>query len=428
LKTTASLKTAVALGIFTVFFITASAQTRTSSPYSRFGIGDLYNYNNTNLLSVGGGGVAFYHPFLINPNNPASYHYIPPKTFLFEASVYSKFTRLSTQNQKASGQYATLGSMLLAFPVTKNWRSGFGLTPYSNMGYEINDFRNSEQFGSTLHGFEGSGGIHQFYWGNSIGFGERFSVGFNLNYLFGTLEKNRSLSFPDSVYMFDTRILNTSRLSGVRIKTGMQYHHPIKENYKLSFGLTYSPEISLNVTDNIFSYTYLPGATGVDRIKDTLVLSPGTKGKMVLPADFGAGLMIQKMNRWSLMGDFSWQNWENFSFFDRSDSLQNATSFSVGGQYYPVATTLSPYWKKMTYRFGMRYSQSYLELRDTRLNEFGISFGVALPMIRTRSTINLGMELGQRGTISNDLIKESYFRFSLGFSVAERWFDQRRYF
>jgi hypothetical protein len=101
---------------------------------------------------------------------------------------------------------------------------------------------------------------------------------------------------------------------------------------------------------------------------------------------------------------------------------------SMGAQFIPESSTLSPYYKKMRYRFGIRYSQTYLELNDNQLNEFGISFGVALPLTRTRSTINIGMEIGRRGTTANNLIEESFFRFSAGFSILERWFEQRRYY
>jgi hypothetical protein len=48
---------------------------------------------------------------------------------------------------------------------------------------------------------------------------------------------------------------------------------------------------------------------------------------------------------------------------------------SMGAQLRPESSTLSPYWRKMQYRFGIRYNQTYLELNDNQLNEFGISFG-----------------------------------------------------
>ena len=49
------------------------AQTGTSSPYSRFGLGDLQGSVLPEYNSLGGGVTAFSNPLSINPYNPASY-------------------------------------------------------------------------------------------------------------------------------------------------------------------------------------------------------------------------------------------------------------------------------------------------------------------------------------------------------------------
>lgn len=379
-------------------------------------------------MAMGGTSIGFSSPRVVNFNNPASYHAIEPKSFVFEASVYNKYARLKTETLSQNSNYTTLGHLLMAFPVTRHWKSSFGLLPYSNMGYEVVDTRIDEQFGKTERSFEGSGGIHQFYWGNSWGIGNRFSVGFNLVYLFGTLEKNRSLTFPDSAMMISTRILNTTSVSDLKLKTGLQYHHHFNKHYRLSFGLTYSPEMKINVSGKVLAYNYFLSNTGLNNVRDTLISSPEVKGSMTMPSDFGAGLVFSKTNRWLIAADYTWKNWENYTLFDRSDSLKNNMGVSIGTQFTPESTTLSPYWRKMSYRFGIRYTQTYLELNENQLNEFGISFGLSLPLARTRSTINIGMEAGRRGTTNYNLIEETFFRFSVGFSVLERWFEQRRYF
>lgn len=391
-------------------------------------MGDIHRFNHTSLLAMGGNGAALYSPNMINFNNPASLHAIERKSFVFEAGLYNKYTGLRTETLNQRSNYTTLGHLLLAFPVTGFWKSGFGLLPYSDVGYKIVDTQIDAQFGKREESFEGSGGVHQFFWGNSVAIGNRLSAGLNLIYLFGNLEKNRSLSFPDSAMMISTRILNTTTVSDLKLKAGLQYHQPLGENYRLTIGLTYSPEFNINVSDNILAYNYFVGSSGIDNVKDTLINITDVKGEMILPSDFGAGIMLQKTDRWLLTADYTWQNWENYKIFDRSDSLNNSMGVSVGAQFQPESTTISPYWKKMRYRFGIRYNQTYLELRDNQLNEFGIGFGVSMPIARSRSTINLGLEVGQRGTTRDNLIQERFFRFSLGFSVLERWFEQRRYF
>jgi len=88
--------------------------------------------------------------------------------------------------------------------------------------------------------------------------------------------------------------------------------------------------------------------------------------------------------------------------------------------------------KRIEYRLGGRYYNSYLELKDNQLSGFGITFGFGLPLRSialkgSKSMINLGAEIGRRGTIENGLIQESYTNLYLGVSIYEFWFFKRRY-
>ncbi|NJO25487.1 MAG: hypothetical protein HC867_06580 [Bacteroidia bacterium] len=67
---------------------------------------------------------------------------------------------------------------------------------------------------------------------------------------------------------------------------------------------------------------------------------------------------------------------------------------------------------------------------------FGVSLGAGLPVLnlkdagrrfRTQYTIvNISFEYISRGNNSN-LLKESLFRFSAGFSLSDLWFSKRKY-
>jgi len=41
--------------------------------------------------------------------------------------------------------------------------------------------------------------------------------------------------------------------------------------------------------------------------------------------------------------------------------------------------------------------------------------------------INIGIELGIRGTTSDDLLEEKYFKISLGFTMNDKWFVKPKY-
>jgi hypothetical protein len=76
---------------------------------------------------------------------------------------------------------------------------------------------------------------------------------------------------------------------------------------------------------------------------------------------------------------------------------------------------------------GARYNQTYLNLYGQSINEFGISFGLGLPLPRSLTTIDLSLEVGRGGTTAKNLIQETFVNFTVGVSIYERWFVKRRY-
>lgn len=141
----------------------------------------------------------------------------------------------------------------------------------------------------------------------------------------------------------------------------------------------------------------------------------------------GVGFSFGKTDKWLVGGDFVYKQWEKFYYSSSPAALVNNTQFALGGFYNPSSSTVSNYFNRVTYRAGLKYSNGFLELRNQRIDEFGISFGIGLPLPRTSSTINLAVELGSRGTKKENLIQENFVKFTLGVSIFERWFVIRKY-
>ena len=87
-----------------------------------------------------------------------------------------------------------------------------------------------------------------------------------------------------------------------------------------------------------------------------------------------------------------------------------------------------------TYRFGVNYGYSPFYLANTHLTDYGINFGITIPLINsnTWSTVNLGCQVGRMGTINNELIQQNYFKINLGFNLSpnkkfDKWFFKRLY-
>lgn len=378
-------------------------------------------------MAMGGISYGLSSPYFVNPANPATYTSFDTLSFVFDVGAYASQTKLSTTSLSETANFASLAYLKFGFPVTRWWRSSFGLLPYSGTGYKVLDSQVEENIGSITRRYEGSGGINQGYWGNSFALNKNFSIGVNFNYLFGTIEKASANTFPDSAYRMNYKLITSTRVHDFDLNYGLFYKRQGKKGYNLGIGLVFSNGSNISATEDRLGYRYFISSTGVDNVFDTIVNEPSVKGKIFLPTNVGGGFTFGKTDKWLVGADYQWTMWEKYSYFGSTDSLKNTMRVSVGGQYTPSMSTVSGYFQRITYRAGFRYSNSFLELRGQQIDEFGISFGLGLPIPRTRSTVNLAAEVGTRGTTSNNLIKENFFRFTLGLSIFERWFIIRKY-
>ena len=65
-------------------------------------------------------------------------------------------------------------------------------------------------------------------------------------------------------------------------------------------------------------------------------------------------------------------------------------------------------------------------VNNQAINDFGITFGLGLPLGNNFSNVNLGFELGRRGTTNAGLVEEDYFRINVGLSLNDKWFRKRK--
>jgi hypothetical protein len=404
------------------------AQTQIGSPYSRFGIGDLAR--NSSIVNMGMGGVslAFSSPLYINTGNPASYARFDSTSFVFEGSAYGRLSTLHTDQLSQKSQYASLGSLLFGFPVTKWWKSSLGLLPVSNLGYKIFDTQINNTIGKAQYTYTGSGGLSQFYIGSAFKLHKNLSFGVNASFVFGPLNKEQSVSFPDSVFIFGTKTTNTIHVQDILFSYGLLYHKTFNTDRFFAAGLTFSNSQKANGTEDFlatnFTHDYV---NNIDIHTDTVLYKSGITNSIMFPSSFGVGVSVGRTDRWLTAADFKMQDWSKFKYDDHQDSLKNSFEISAGTQFKPSFNDAGSYLSRIQYRFGVRYAQTYLQLHNTRLNEQAISFGFGLPMKKSRSTFNLAVEAGKRGTTSNNLIRENFVRISFGVSFYERWFLQQKY-
>lgn len=415
--------------ILTVLSLNINAQTGINSPYSRYGLGQLHGENlNTATLSMGGLSIGVHDPTAVNPANPASYGSLDSSSFLFELGVAGNITSLKTTQLSESGYDATLSYIFAGFPITRWWRSGVGIMPYSKIGYNVEVVIEVENFSDVVHSFTGDGGLNQIFWGNGFNISKNFRAGVDITYLFGQSSRSSMIYYPDSAFIFGTKVESKIRGGGFIFDYGLQYDIVINSTTQATIGLTYANKFDLNAKRSYLSKTITGGyGDEVETVKDTVEYIPNEKGTIVVPQRFGFGVTFKKEGRWLVGADFEWQNWEEFGAYGIADTLSNSWRVAVGGEFIPKHTNISSLFKRITYRGGLRYNQSYLNFGGTQINEFGISFGFGFPMKKSKTGIDLGFEIGRRGTTDNNLIQENFVNVLLGISIQEHWFHKRKY-
>ncbi len=418
------------LWVLLLLQVTVVGQNRINSPYTYYGLGELKGRNVNNVSkSMGGISIGFSDSRFINANNAASYAVFDSTYFIFETALKSEVSTLSSLQQTENSSSVTLSYIMMGFRVTKWWASSLGVLPFSEIGYniDINIDMSDYNFSDILNNLDGHGRMNQFYWGNAFKITKDLRAGVNINYTFGQGSFQSLIYFKDSANILGTRTTREVNIHDFVFDFGVQYDLHFKNDNKLTIGAIFAPTINANATRTSLGKTLYGGYNEVDFDKDTIFYKPDEKGTIIIPMRAGLGMTFSHKERWLAGFDFEYQNWKDFKVFGVSDSITNSWRFSVGGQFTPVHTTLSPLYKKMTYRMGIRYELSYLTLKGHQLSEFGISIGTEFPVRKSRTTINLSAEYGSLGTKQFGLLKENYINFTLGVSINERWFQKRKY-
>ncbi len=462
--------------VFNFLFLirtTAFAQQSTSSPYSRYGIGDVAGKGYSQGFAMGGTNIAMQNDstplFFINYGNPASYSSFRLTTA--ELGANFNRVRLESASAKKTINNASLAFISLAFPIKKWWGASIGIIPYSSVGYKVSDNEVLPNIGSVNFLYQGSGGINQVYFGNGIKpfnnlarlfFGSNryqrltsenkqaaisnimkrkkaaqgLSIGANASYLFGTFENTRRSIFPAAAFAFNTRTGTTTQVNGFYFDYGMQYaltidsvrHRDLKKDVKIIFGAAMAAQTNVSTKIDSLSYSYFTNSLGYEIVKDTIENIHDVKGNMTLPLTFGFGLAIKK-GGWLVAADYSVQNWSQYKVFNQTQGLKNSMRISLGAQFIPSSKVNAHYFERVNYRMGLRYAQTALELKNTPLVEYGLSAGLGFPVgrnfiLRNFSMVNIGLEFGQRGTTKLGLIKENFFKATIGFTINDLWFQK----
>ncbi|MGV6827807.1 MAG: OmpP1/FadL family transporter [Flavobacteriales bacterium] len=399
--------------ITTLFIVLISsitlAQQGTTSPYSYYGIGEITFKGNAENRAMGGLSILSdsIHLNLLNPAGLADL-----KLVNFSAGVSYKYNKQATTIESQKTSTTTFDFLAVGLPVSKKFGVSFGLIPYTSVGYKL--FSETETSNTE---YKGKGGLNKVFLGLGYQINKNFNVGVEVNYNFGNIE-NTKIHQQDDI-QYGTLEVNKSDLLGFSFNFGASYKAMVSKNLQLASSITYTPET------NFTSENTRIISTPVDFREFQIANTDFT-----FPSKITLGLGIGKPKNWFVGAEYTnlkTSNLVNNTVTISDIEYNDASKFRLGGFYIPNYNTIGQYWKRIVYRAGMRVEETGISINGEAINEFGISFGVGLPVGRLFSNMNLGFEFGKRGTKKQGLVQENFFNTIISLSLNDKWFEKRYY-
>ena len=241
--------------LFLVFVKLIQGQNSTFSPYSHYGVGEPVPSVLAHNAGMGGAFVAFKPdstvPIFINTGNPAAYSLI--KLTALEVGGRFQYTNFKTNSTSLNKWGTNFSYGALGFPIRNNGGACFGIAPYSYVGYETKSVVNEANIGNVTYQYNGDGGLNKAFLGYGVmPFNNRltrfrnnhlyipdslkklgraaylfrefnskvlsdFSIGFNVNYLFGSINDVTKVIYPSNILYNNTlreRTMNMGNFTG----------------------------------------------------------------------------------------------------------------------------------------------------------------------------------------------------------------------
>lgn len=418
----------IIVSICLLFSLAIFAQESTSSPYSFYGIGDIKFKGSVENRSMGSISV-LPDSIHINIQNPAQLACLK-LTGLALGGTYAN-TKSKTETQEAKARRTSLDYMVVGIPVGKVG-IGFGLIPYSSVGYKIGRTayvtnNNNDTIRSIISRYNGIGGVNKVFLGFGYRLTKNINIGGDLQYNFGTIE-TKSLQYQTDL-QYGSRENNVSDLRGVNFDLGITYQTKVNSKYSFFSSLAYTPEAVLTSgnTRNI-EIVQLLSTSAVSVIERQNISVEDTKIKLPSKLSFGSG--FGQVKKWLVGGEITLiQNSVMSNRFTdiNGATFENSVRYSLGGFFIPNYNSYSSYYKRMVYRGGLRYENTGLVIQDKSITDFAANIGLGMPLGGTFTNINIGLEIGRRGTKYYNLVEENYINISVGLSLSDKWFVKRKF-
>ena len=405
------------------------------SPYSIYGIGDISKEGTAFNKGMGGTGIATRNKRFINYLNPAAVTARDSLSFMADFGLSQKNTVYRQGDIKSGNNTFNIYDFIMSFPIYRSSAFMVGITPFSDVGYDFSSIETDPDIigntGNITYDSYGTGSVYQIFFGAGATFWKRLSVGAEAIYYFGNLDKVTNMDYSNSSY----RSLNSGNDLSLRAATGkfgIQYEQKIAGDVSMIIGATYRMGTNLKGYATEYRYANLSSVTDTLRHNvDTLA-----KAGLRVADEIGVGISFKGGDKWSAEFNYLRSDWTR-SGFDSAKGFRVSgasgfsstvsQSFRAGFELVPNRNDIRYFFKRCAYRGGIYYDQAYYKLDGNNVNSMGITLGMTLPVFRLYNGLTVGVDLGQRASTRNNMIRERYAMFVVGFNIHDIWFQKPQY-
>ena len=427
------------LSVFLIISVCVSAQDGTYgaySPYSIYGIGDISQEGTAFNKSMGGVGLATRNRRFINYLNPAAVTARDSLSFMADFGLQQSNKIYRQGDLRSAHNTFNIYNFVMSFPIYRSSAFMVGITPFSDVGYDFSSIETDPniigQTGNISYDSYGTGSVYQVFAGAGVTFWKRLSIGAEAIYYFGNIDKVTNMDYSNSSY----RSVNSGSdlmVRGTTGKFGLQYEQKLGGDVSMIIGATY--RMSTSLKGMALNYRY----ANQDSVTDTLKYQENDlrKAGLKFADELGVGISVKGGEKWTVEFNYLRSDWRNsgfdsangFSVKSDTESFSSTVSqsFRAGFEIVPNRNDIRYYLRKCAYRAGVYYDQSYYKLNGNNVNSMGITLGVTLPVFRLYNGLTLGVDLGQRSSTRNNMIRERYATFVVGFNIHDIWFQKVQY-
>lgn len=430
---------ACALAAICSYSVQAQVETdrfSTYSPYSVFGVGEnRFSWGTAETQSMAGVGVSWTPAGVTNAINPASLATIRQTAY----TVGGSFDLATYKDEKNSGTHKDVYFDYLVFSVPLSRTSGLslGVTPYSATGYSIYDRDSIVVDGSykqKLGYYDGNGGLTQIYLSYGRQIFRNFNLGVSGSYLFGTIKRTTYNALEDR--LLQNKTTESNWVTGFKFRFGFNYSLPLVEETRIYLGGTYDFSANLNNDRTYRNYVVEDYNSAFDATNPENV-EQDTSDKFKLPWSVTGGIGVGNLRKWYVGLDVQYTSKPEYGSvdFQRGEAeYQQSKRIALGASYVPMYNSPKSYFRRVRYQGGVYYRQAEYKLFGRQIDDMGLTLGASLPVTKVSSqmmsvsNMNVFVNAGMLGKSSGKLVKETYFKIGLSFSLNDTWFIKQRYY